>query len=435
MSSVRVRSLSFVAALALVGALAPTAADASNDALWARQYGPAQIQAPSAWTVTRGDDVIIAVVDSGVDVEHPDLRDKLLVLPGSDFGDNDDNPDDDSDTEDGSGKKVKGHGTHVAGIAGAITDNGEGIAGVAPRSVIMPVKVFGSSQENIALAATRISRAISFAVNNGAKVVNLSLGTLQGVNLVGLLETPCTDALLRGALCIVAAGNAGNQPSGYDRDFNGVIVTANDSDGRHAAFGQHADTKWALSAPGVSILSTFPVEDGAYASLPGTSMAAPHVAGVAALLFSQGMGPEDVAEKLVGTADQMPDRRVNGAGRVNAARAVGAPVAVPQVEDPTVDEAGDGPDPAAGGPSGGGGGLGPGGRLIDDVPVVLEDLDDEALGANDDLGFELAGETEVQARRSGVEIEDRVVWVYLAILTLLTVLIGWTAVFRRSRRT
>lgn len=435
----RVR-LALVALVALVGVLLPHLASASNDFLWDRQYGPAQIQAPSAWTVTRGGDAIIAVIDSGVDVDHPDLRDKLIILPGSDFGDGDDDPDDDSETTDGAGSRVKGHGTHVAGTAAAITDNGIGVAGVAPSSPIMPIKVFGTSDQNLALVVTRITRAIRFAVDNGARVINLSVGTVQGVNVVGLLETPCTEALGRGALCIVAAGNGGNRPSGYDRDFNGVIVTANDENGRHAAFGQHADTKWAVSAPGVGIWSTWPVEEGEYAAIQGTSMATPHVAGVAALLFAQGLGAEEVAEQIVATADPMPEPRVNGAGRVNAARAVGAPVAAPQVPDEPTPTGGD--DGAAGG--GGGTPVGPGGGSdgsaggqqgsgVDAPPVTLGDLGDDALGESDDLLFDLdQSETELAARDEGVEIDDRVVWIYLAGLAMLTAAISTWIVGRRS---
>ena len=270
------------------------------------------------------------MVDSGVDREHPDLKPKLL--PGYDFGDNDDNPDDDSQLEDGSGKKVQGHGTHVAGIAGAATDNGIGVAGVAPDAKILPIKVFPSNSGS--LGFTAVPAAIRYAVQQGARVINLSLGTFDtGVSLIGLTQTPCSEALQAGALCVVASGNeGGDKPSGYPRDYPGLIVTANNEKGEHSSFGQKADTQWALSAPGVAIYSTVPVEMGGYASLQGTSMAAPHAAGVAALAFAamsppkSSAGARQVIDKLLTTARPMGNSGTNGAGIIDAAGALGVPV-------------------------------------------------------------------------------------------------------------
>src|SRR5207248_2655146 len=128
---------------------------------------------------------------------------------------NDDNPDDDSQQKDGEGKVVQGHGTHVAGIAAAITDNGVGIAGVAPAAKIMPLKVFPTSPNApLVDVLTAVPNAIRYAVDNGAKVINLSLGdALPGNALVGTIETPCANAYQRGALCVVASGNSGDNSS------------------------------------------------------------------------------------------------------------------------------------------------------------------------------------------------------------------------------
>ena len=320
----------FAVALGALLAVGPSPAQASNDPEYKRQYGIKQINAPSAWRKTRGAGITIAVVDSGVDVDHPDLKPKLLQ--GYDFGDNDDNPDDDSQLEDGNGVKVQGHGTHVAGITAAATDNGLGVAGTAPDAKILPIKVFPSKSGS--LGFTAVPSAIRYAVQQGARVVNLSLGTFDtGVSLIGLTQTPCSEALQAGTLCVVASGNAGgDQASGYPRDYPGLVVTANDDKGQHSSFGQKADTQWSLSAPGVGIYSTVPVEMGGYATLQGTSMAAPHAAGVAALAFAAmnppktSAGVREVVQKLLETAKPMGNTGTNGAGIIDAAAALGVPV-------------------------------------------------------------------------------------------------------------
>jgi len=333
-----------LAALAASGLVAAAAAPAmaSNDPDFAKQYGVSQVNAPSAWAKTRGAGVIIAVVDSGVDTEHPDLRAKLVK--GHDFADDDDNPDDDSELKDSAGKAVKGHGTHVAGIASAITDNGVGIAGVAPDAKIMPLKVFSSGSGGT-LGFAAVPQAIKYAVDNGARVINLSLGTFEtGVSLVGFTQTACNDALTRGALCVVAAGNSGaDNASGYPYNYPGLIVTAHDEKGAHASFGQKADTQWSLSAPGVQNWSTVPVEQGSYGYKSGTSMAAPHAAGVAALVFAAlnppatTAGVREVLDKLLSTAHPMGNPGSNGAGRIDAAAALGVPVqeAPPTTAEPS----------------------------------------------------------------------------------------------------
>lgn len=323
-----------VAAVALGLTLAATAqaASGSNDPDYKRQYGVAQVNAPSVWAQkTRGAGVTIAIVDSGVDLDHPDLKGKLVA--GRDFADSDNNADDDSELNDSDGKSVKGHGTHVAGIAAAITDNKVGVAGVAPDAKIMPLKVFTSGSSGV-LGFAAVPNAIRYAVDNGARVINLSLGTFESdVPLVGFTQTPCADALQRGALCVVASGNSGaSEPSGYPRDYPGLIVTANTEAGTHASFGQKADTQWALSAPGQGNWSTVPVEQGGYGEKSGTSMAAPHAAGVAALLFAAMNPPQDaegvqmVIDRMLSTARPMGDTGTNGAGRVDAAAAAGVPV-------------------------------------------------------------------------------------------------------------
>ncbi|MGI8792596.1 MAG: S8 family serine peptidase [Acidimicrobiales bacterium] len=348
-----------IAALALVAFTAPPAL-ATNDPGWDKQWAPPQMNAPSGWAKSKGGGVTIAIVDSGVDVDHPDLRGKIDFANSFDYGDEDTNPDDDSTLKDGSGKGVKGHGTHVAGTAAAITDNGTGIAGVAPDAKIMAMKVFPSSGSTVGFAA--VPRAIRDAADRGAKVINLSLGTFNtGVPLVGVIETPCFEVLQKGALCVVSSGNGGaNRASGYRRDFPGLIVTAHTKEGTRSSFGQKADTQWAVSAPGVEIYATYPVEEGGYATLQGTSMSAPNAAGVAALVYAAlkppatQAGAQQVIDAILSGARGQSDPGSWGAGMIDAAGALKVPVQTSGSTPTTAFSAGQGQGQAATGGSGSG---------------------------------------------------------------------------------
>lgn len=369
-----------VAVVAVTAVLAASTARASDDPDFSSfQYGPQQIYAPEAWTVSRGEGVTIAIVDSGVQLDHPDLRDKIVT--GYDFADDDDEPSDEI-----------GHGTHVAGIAAATTDNGIGMAGVAPASKIMPIRVplFGSAgSATIADSLLSLEEAVRFAVQNGAKVINLSLGEDDPLGPEGFdrLSAACLDAYNSGSLCVAAAGNSGaGKPSGYSHDFSGIVVAANDRNREIAGFSQKADTKWSVTAPGVSVHSTW-LESG-YRMNQGTSMAAPHVSGVAALLFAMGMNIQQVIDRIIATAVPLNDGGgTSGAGLVNAAAAVGAeftPVTAPPRASTTTT--------VAAAPTGGPSRPSPGAATattLEEGPVVLE----EGVIEEDDEGELITGES------------------------------------------
>lgn len=255
------------------------------------QWGLQAIGIEDMWDrvpVSRRNDVTIAILDTGVDADHPDLMESLV--PGYDFVNDDDDPDDDNS-----------HGTHVAGIAAAITNNEQGIAGVAGGSKIMPIKVMNDEGRGNSLD---IYLGIIYAVKNGADVINMSLGSSAPSQLI---KEAVEYALSRDVVVVASTGNAGKNEVGFPAAFDGVIgVGAVDWDSANgftrvnfSNYGPETD----LVAPGVDILSTIPLEidlyDGnqdGYTLLQGTSMASPFVAGMAALLKAE--NPELTNEQI-----------------------------------------------------------------------------------------------------------------------------------------
>jgi len=244
------------------------------------------VNAPAAWDISTGiSDVIIAVIDTGVDLSHPDLAGKIVA--GYDFANSDAIPQDDY-----------GHGTHVAGIAAAVTDNAEGVAGMAWGARIMPVKVLDSSGYGY---TSHIAAGIQWAADHGARIINLSLG---GSFPSSTLEDAVNYGYERGLLIAAAAGNAylwGN-PASYPAAYPHVMaVAATDDIDEHARYsttGYYVD----IAAPGGDpdsigddnprhwIMSTLWRDGSTYGLAAGTSMASPHVAGLAALVWSSHMG-------------------------------------------------------------------------------------------------------------------------------------------------
>jgi len=256
----------------------------------------ADIDAPEAWDQTSGSNsVVVAVVDTGVDYTHPDLAANIWMNPGETGGGKESNGLDD----DGNGYvddwhgwnfglgtndpiDVVGHGTHVAGTIGAVGDNGTGVAGVNWNVQIMPLRV---ADANGALSDAAVAAAFAYAGRMGAKVVNASLG--------GSYTSSAELAAINGApntLYVVSAGNSNQNIKSTAVSpctlpaANVVCVGATGPTDARASFSNYAPTQVDIGAPGVNVLSTLPGDQYGYYN--GTSMASPHVAGVAALVFA-----------------------------------------------------------------------------------------------------------------------------------------------------
>lgn len=267
----------------------------SNDTRRDKQWALTTLRAEKTWKSTRGQGVVVAVVDTGVDATHPDLRGRVLkgrnLIAGN------------TDTRD-----QNGHGTHVAGVIAATAGNRRGIAGLAPKADILPVRIFDSSgfTDTIYLA-----KGIKWAINHGAQVINMSLA--------GYDDDPTVKYWVARAVAanIVVVAAAGNEAANPDPDYtgselaqctNGVAnyeaypaaypavlgVASIRSDNARSSFsncGSFID----VAAPGQSIVSTFP--DNSYGRLSGTSMAAPYVSAAAALAIQE-IGPTYRASKV-----------------------------------------------------------------------------------------------------------------------------------------
>ncbi|HEX3052428.1 MAG TPA: S8 family peptidase [Aggregatilineaceae bacterium] len=254
------------------------AATSPNDPGISKQWALGVMGVYAAWDVTPGEpDVIIAVLDTGIDLNHPDLDSHLL--PGYDFVDDDNDPSPVSASE--------YHGTHVAGIANAETNNGVGVAGVAWNARTMPVRIIGPQ----GATSADIANGIVYATDNGAKVINLSL---SGLGWSKLERDAVNYAAARGVVVIAAAGNDNESVPNYPASYDHVLSVASTTQANIRASSSNYGTYLDLAAPGGTsdgttqekIYST--LYDDQYGYLAGTSMAAPQVAGVAALVWSAG---------------------------------------------------------------------------------------------------------------------------------------------------
>jgi len=274
-----------------------------NDPGFVNQWGMKTINAQYAWNVTKGNsDVKIAILDTGIDMDHPDLAGK--IVSATDFTGS---PNSYNDTH--------GHGTHCAGIAAARTNNGIGVAGVCPDCSLMNVKVLGDTGSG---SLDGVANGIIWAADNGANVISMSLGTTFAPSS-STLESAVNYAWSKGAVLVCAAGNNGNDVRDYPAYYrNCIAVAATDDTDNLAYFSTYGN--WVdVAAPGATIYST--IKDDWYAYKSGTSMAAPHVAGLAGLVFTKVQDATKVRSCIETTADNKGSYSISG-GRINAYNAV-----------------------------------------------------------------------------------------------------------------
>ncbi len=304
-----------------------------NDPDYASRQSPylSRLQMPAAWDFTVGaPQIIIAIVDTGVDLTHEDLRKGIWTNPGEipgngldddlngfvddvhgwDFADDDNVPDDDY-----------GHGTHVAGIAAARLNNGIGVAGMAGGAMIMPVDVFPTAGYG---AYDDLILAMIYATDNGARVINMSLGATSYSRGE---EAAVNYAWSHDVVVVAAAGNTGRNSYHYPAAHpNAIAVAATDAADASVGFSTRGDFV-DVAAPGLSVWSTY--KYNRYSYMSGTSMATPHVAGLAALVlsFNPALNPDEVRALIEDNADDLGAAGwdiVFGHGRINARRTLAA---------------------------------------------------------------------------------------------------------------
>ena len=282
---------------------APTPDDTWLD----KQWGISQISAPQAWQIASGNlDTTIAVLDTGINQTHIDLAGK--VIANINF------------TRSPTVDDVQGHGTHIAGIIGAIANNGTGIAGLAYNCSLMNVKV---ADDRGYCAAAAVAKGVVWAVDNGAKIINISL-TLIGPTQA--LEDAVNYAWNRGVVVVAASGNYVDDVPMYPACYSNCIAVAATDANDSLAFGSGHDDWVDVAAPGVDIYSTLP--DNKYGIASGTSMATGYTAGLAGLLITlvtdmngDGLLNDEVRNIIEDSCDEIGIPGV-GKGRINALRAV-----------------------------------------------------------------------------------------------------------------
>ena len=330
--------------------LRPTLADPvfPNDPKYPEQWSLPLMKLPQAWAIEKGNrEVVIAIIDSGIDYRHDDLAPKVWINPGEapDNGLDDDgngyvddiygwdftdapNLQAEGDYIEGDSEPIdeSGHGTHVAGIAGAMPNNGIGIAGVAWECPLMAIRAGLSLGGSSRMQDDDSAAAIVYAADNGASVINMSWGSEHRSFVI---QDAIDYAYARGVVLVAAAGNSQKPEAIFPAAYRKVIAVASTEQNQQRFYQSNFGAAIDIGAPGNVILST--QINNQYRLLTGTSMASPHVAGVAALMLAKrpGLTHEEVRHILINTADPVHredsdelDEKFVGAGTVNAERAL-----------------------------------------------------------------------------------------------------------------
>ena len=286
-----------------------------DDPLYAKQWHLTRVGAEQAWEYTCGDGVTVAVVDTGVACYDKGPFSRGTDLSGTRCENGYNFVHDTTDAYDD-----QGHGTHVAGTVAQTTNNGKGTAGLAYCARLMPVKVLNRNGWG---TLADVAEGIRYAADNGAQVINLSLG---GSGKSKILEEAVEHALSKGVVVVAAAGNSG-RAVGYPAAYEGVIaVSATDSNDNIAWFSSRGP-QVVIAAPGVAVTQQTICDGGKnkceiFGTFNGTSMASPHVAGAAAMMIGLGVGgPDAVREALTSSAVHKDDPKLFGAGILDTASA------------------------------------------------------------------------------------------------------------------
>lgn len=302
-----------------------------DDPYFPLQWGLTRTLAPRAWAISQGrPDIVIAVIDTGADLDHEDLAAKLITVYDWDWVDDDDSADDEH-TSNG-----WGHGTHVAGIAAGATDNSVGIAGMGWKSTILPLRILDAAGDG---SDADLVAAIVYAADHGAHVINMSLGGTGPCEAV--VQAGVDYAYEQGLVLVAAAGNTEGQTENFPANCQHVLgVSATDPDDGFASFSNYGNHVL-ISAPGSGIFSTR--MGGGYEYKSGTSMATPFVAGLAALVFAHypDYTPDQVASAILDNGVDLGTAGWDmyfGCGRIDAHQTLlkGARAASPLCAPPAI---------------------------------------------------------------------------------------------------